>query len=82
VDLFDNGNFNTVSYFTKNRNFCVKNVFKLNKLTDSLTTTLVTTIRKFISLLISLIIFQNLFGLYDWIGAIFVFGGSFYFFYQ
>ena len=55
---------------------CIRGVFLLLGLTDSLTCTLSLSVRKFTSLLISIIYFSHSFTSTHWIGTLFVFAGT------
>lgn len=55
---------------------CIIGVAKLTSITSSVTVNLVLSVRKFLSLLLSILIFKNSFGLWNWVGAMFVFFGT------
>ncbi|CAK8686089.1 unnamed protein product [Clavelina lepadiformis] len=56
---------------------CIRSVFYLTTVCQSLSVTLIITLRKFVSLVISIIYFGNHFGSLHWVGTAFVFLGTF-----
>ncbi|KAJ5072183.1 udp-xylose and udp-n-acetylglucosamine transporter [Anaeramoeba ignava] len=59
--------------------FCIRGVYQISSITDSLTTTFMLSVRKFISILISVLYFRNVFTFYHWISTILVFSGSIFY---
>jgi len=58
------------------QDLCIRGVFLLTSVSNTLTTTLTVTIRKFASLIFSILYFKNPFTVLHWVGSVLVFCGA------
>jgi len=58
------------------QDLCIRGVFLLTSVSNTLTTTLTVTIRKFASLIFSILYFKNPFTVLHWVGSVLVFFGA------